>query len=84
MGRRSLGGAAVGSIGTGAGTAVTGVDGGDSNPVGSDTDSGSFNEAMNGRFVRRILRLGRQSVLNWGVPIGNQLSSSIVGWFCRK
>ena len=80
MGR---GRAAIGSTGTGAGAAVTGVHGGDSNPV-DDTYSGSFNETMNCRFVRRILRLGRQSGPRLGMPMGNQLSSSIVGWFCKK
>jgi hypothetical protein len=81
---RGFCGAAVGSTGTGAGAAVTGEHGGESKPVGGDTDSGSFNETMNCRFVRRILRLGRQSEPKLGMPIGDQLSSSIVGWFCRK
>jgi len=63
---------------------VTGVEGGDNNPVDDDTDSGSFNETMNCRFVQRILRLGRQPGPKLGMPKGDQLSSSIVGWFCRK
>ena len=63
---------------------MTGEHGGESNPVGDDTHSGSSNETMNCRFVRRILRLGRQSAPKLGMPTGNQLSSSIVGWFCRK
>jgi hypothetical protein len=79
---RSFCGAAVGK--TDAGAAVTGEHGGESNPVGVDTDSGSSNETINCRFVRRILRLGRQSGPKLGMPTGSQFSSSIVGWFCRK
>ena len=81
---RGFCGATVGSTGTGTGAAVTGEHGGESNPVGDDIDSGSSNETINCRFVRRILRLGRQSGPKLGMPTGNQLSSSIVGWFCRK
>jgi hypothetical protein len=81
---RGFCGAADSSTGTGVGAAVTGEHGGDSNPVGGDTDSGSSNETMNCRFVQRTLRLGRQSGPKLGMPRGNQLSSSIVGWFCRK
>jgi hypothetical protein len=81
---RGICGAAVASTGTGTGAAVTGEHGGESKPVGGDTDSGSFNDTMNCRFERRILRLGRQSGPKLGMPTGIQLSSSIVGWFFRK
>ena len=63
---------------------MVGVHGGDNNLVCDNTDSGLFNEIMNCPVVRRILILGRQSGPKLGMPTGNQLSSSIVGWFCRK
>ena len=81
---RGFCGTAVSLTGTGTGAAVTGEHGGDSNPIGGDTDSGSSNETINCRFVQSSLRLGRQSGPKSGMPTGSQLSSSIVGWFCRK